>query len=116
MGFRFRRSIRLGKGLRINLSKSGASLSVGRRGATLNIGPKGQKMTVGLPGSGLSYSTKLGGLHPEHQAQTPVTRPHDPEALPQRPSPSIGRVLLWGAALFILICGGAGILAAARGQ
>jgi hypothetical protein len=59
MGFRFRRSIRLAPGLRINLSKSGGSLSVGRRGATLNFSGRGTKATVGLPGSGLSYSTML---------------------------------------------------------
>jgi hypothetical protein len=59
MGFRFRRSIRLAPGLRINLSKSGGSLSVGRRGAMLNFSGRGTKVTVGLPGSGLSYSTML---------------------------------------------------------
>ena len=56
MGLRYRRSIRLGRGLRINLSKSGASLSVGGRGATVNLGRRGVRTTVGLPGSGLSYS------------------------------------------------------------
>jgi uncharacterized protein DUF4236 len=35
MSFRFRKRIRLGKFLRVNLSKSGASLSIGRRGATV---------------------------------------------------------------------------------
>lgn len=60
MGFRYRKSIRLAPGLRINLSKSGPSLSVGRRGATVNFGPKGTKLTVGIPGTGLSYQTKLG--------------------------------------------------------
>ena len=34
MGFRFRKRIRLGKGIWINLSKKGSSLSVGGRGAT----------------------------------------------------------------------------------
>jgi hypothetical protein len=57
MGFRFRRSIRVVPGLRINLSKSGPSLSVGGRGATVNINERGARTTVGLPGSGLSYST-----------------------------------------------------------
>jgi len=56
MGFRYRSSIRLAKSLRINLSKSGASLSVGRPGATLNFGRRGIRTTVGLPGTGLSYS------------------------------------------------------------
>ena len=56
MGWRYRSSIRILPGLRINLSKSGASLSVGRRGATVNLGRRGIRTTVGLPGSGLSYS------------------------------------------------------------
>ncbi len=57
MGFRYRRSIRLGKGLRLNLSKSGTSLSVGGRGATMSISKRGTRTTLGLPGTGLSYST-----------------------------------------------------------
>src|SRR5262249_40877003 len=56
MAFRYRNSIRLGKGLRINLSKSGASLSFGRPGATVNLSERGIRSTVGLPGTGISYS------------------------------------------------------------
>jgi len=57
VGFRFRKSVRVMPGVRLNLSKSGISASVGRKGATVNIGPRGTKTTVGLPGTGLSYST-----------------------------------------------------------
>lgn len=57
MGFRFRRSIRLLPGVRVNLSRRGASLSVGRPGASVNVNERGVQTTVGLPGSGLSYST-----------------------------------------------------------
>src|SRR5258708_568629 len=56
MGWRYRSSIRLARGLRFNLSKSGASLSVGHRGAAVNLGRRGIRGTVGLPGSGISYS------------------------------------------------------------
>src|SRR5690242_464975 len=56
MGLRYRSSFRLAQGLRINLSKSGASLSVGRPGATVNFGKRGIRSTVGLPGSGISYT------------------------------------------------------------
>jgi len=56
MGWRYRSSVRLARGLRINLSRSGASLSVGRRGATVNLGRRGIRGTVGLPGSGIGYS------------------------------------------------------------
>ena len=59
MGFRFHRSVRLAKGLRLNFSKSGASLSVGGPGATVNLGRRGPRATVGLPGTGLSYSSGL---------------------------------------------------------
>jgi hypothetical protein len=67
MGFRFQRRIRLGPGLRINLSKSGVSTSVGGRGAWFTIGPRGTRSTIGLPGTGLSYteqSTKPTGALP----------------------------------------------------
>jgi hypothetical protein len=57
MGFRFRRSIKLFPGVRINLSKSGTSVSVGKPGATVNIGHGRTTTTVGLPGTGLSYRT-----------------------------------------------------------
>ena len=61
MGFlRFRRTIKLGPLGRINLGKTGASLSVGVRGAHVNFGPRGTRMTAGLPGTGLSYTTRLG--------------------------------------------------------
>ena len=61
MGFRFRRSIKILPGVRLNLSKSGISTSVGKPGATLNFSSRGTKATVGLPGTGLSYSEKLSG-------------------------------------------------------
>ena len=56
MGFRYRKSIKIIPGVRVNLSKSGVSTSIGRPGATVNIGHGRVKTTVGLPGSGLSMS------------------------------------------------------------
>ncbi len=57
MGFRFRKSIGLIPGVKLNLSKSGPSVSVGGKGLTYNIGRKGSRTTIGLPGTGLSYSS-----------------------------------------------------------
>ena len=57
MGFRFRRSIRILPGVRVNLGKRGASVSVGVRGAHVTVGPTGVRQTVGLPGTGMSYTT-----------------------------------------------------------
>lgn len=60
MGMRLRKRIKIAPGVKINLSKSGASVSVGRLGATVNIGGKdGVKATVGIPGSGLSHTKQL---------------------------------------------------------
>lgn len=59
MGFRFRKSIGIAPGVKINIGKSGVnSLSVGGRGATVNLNGKGARTTVGIPGSGLSYQTQ----------------------------------------------------------
>ncbi len=61
MGFRFRRSARLGP-LRFNFSKGRlSSISVGGRGVSLNIPVNrvgGVRTTVGLPGTGLSWSSE----------------------------------------------------------
>ena len=44
----FFRRVRIAPGLRVNLSKSGASVSIGRRGAWYTIGPRGQRMWARL--------------------------------------------------------------------
>ena len=56
MTYRYRKSIKLIPGVKLNLSKSGISTSIGKRGATVNIGHGRVKSTIGLPGSGISYS------------------------------------------------------------
>jgi Protein of unknown function (DUF4236)/Bacterial SH3 domain len=57
MGWRFRNSVKIAPGIRLNFSKSGISTSLGGSGATVNIGSKGTRSTLGIPGSGVSYST-----------------------------------------------------------
>ena len=59
MGFRFRRSVSLLPGIRLNFSTRGVSTSVGGRGFTLNFGKRGIRTTVGIPGTGISYSEML---------------------------------------------------------
>ena len=73
MGFRFRKTIQILPGVKINLSKSGISTSIGVRGATVNIGKHGTRATVGLPGTGISYSEKLSDpTHPAAESQVPL--------------------------------------------
>jgi len=60
MGLRFRKSITIFPGVKLNISKSGLSLSVGKKGASFNAGTSGRKsVTVGVPGTGLSYSKTI---------------------------------------------------------
>lgn len=61
MGFRFRKSLRIAPGIRINLSKSGISTSLGGAGASINLSSRGTRHTVGLPGTGLSFSSMSSG-------------------------------------------------------
>ena len=57
MGVRFRKSIKLGKGVKLNLNKKSFGVSVGGKGAHLSINSKGRKTaTFGIPGTGLSYT------------------------------------------------------------
>ena len=59
MGLRFRRSVRIVPGVRLNFSRGGLSTTIGRRGATMTFGRQGTHINVGLPGSGLSYRTRI---------------------------------------------------------
>ena len=56
MGFRFRKSIKVLPGIRLNVGKHGInSVSVGSRGVTTNIGKHGTHTTYSIPGTGISY-------------------------------------------------------------
>ena len=59
-GLRFQKRLQLLPGVRINLSKSGASASIGPRGADVNIGGHGVTTNAGIPGTGISYRSKVG--------------------------------------------------------
>lgn len=81
MGFRFRRTIRIAPGIRVNLSRSGVSTSVGVRGAHVTVGHGRVRESVGLPGTGFSYTTTQSA----------------------RPPWRIGRVLFWLFAIIFML-------------
>lgn len=56
MPFRFRKSIGITKGIRLNLSKRGPSISFGGKGISMNVSDRGTRTTIGIPGTGISYS------------------------------------------------------------
>ena len=60
MGLVFRKSIKLLKGVNLNLSKSGVGLSVGTKGARVSINSKGQgNASIGIPGTGVYYRKRI---------------------------------------------------------
>lgn len=63
MGFRIRKSISLGKGVRVNLGKNGiSSVTVGKRGAPhVTMGKHSTYVGASIPGTGISYSQKISG-------------------------------------------------------
>lgn len=58
MGLRLRKSIKLGKHTRLNLSKSGVGVSTGVKGFRVGVGPKGVRTTASIPGTGISHTTQ----------------------------------------------------------
>ena len=67
MAFRFRRSIKIAPGIRVNFGKKGGSLSVGGQGGSLNFGSRGVYSNVGIPGTGLNYRSKIGDNTPSQR-------------------------------------------------
>uniref|UniRef100_UPI00359C8AB9 DUF4236 domain-containing protein n=1 Tax=Bifidobacterium adolescentis TaxID=1680 RepID=UPI00359C8AB9 len=63
MGFRIRKSISLGKGMRVNLGKNGiSSVTFGKRGAPhVTVGKRGTYVGASIPGTGISYNHKISG-------------------------------------------------------
>lgn len=68
MGFRYRKSINLGHGFRINISKSGIGYSWGTKGARITKTARGTvRATAYIPGTGLSYVAETGTKRGSHK-------------------------------------------------
>ena len=62
MGVRYRKSIKLGGGAKLNIGKKSAGISFGGKHGGISINSRtGATGHVSAPGTGLSYRTKLGG-------------------------------------------------------
>lgn len=62
MGMRFRKSVNVGKHVRINVSKSGIGGSIGVKGARITKTASGRtRKTISIPNTGISYVSESGG-------------------------------------------------------
>jgi hypothetical protein len=64
-------------GVRVNLPKSGPSLSFGVRGAHVTLGRRGVTRTVGIPGTGIFYTSRSGRHTGAHTTRRPSRCHHD---------------------------------------
>ena len=89
MSFRFRRTLSILPGIRLNLGTSGASLSVGPQGAKITVGPKGVRATAGVPGTGMFFSQQITQTPADHhrEAEQPALKlpPEVEEVIRVRP-------------------------------
>ena len=77
MGLRFKKSIKVAPGVKLNLNKNSTSVTFGTRGVHYTVNSKGKKTaSVGIPGTGISYtqSTK-GNTHPRKSKKQPWPAP-----------------------------------------
>lgn len=61
MAIRFRRSIRVAPGLRLNIGKKSASVRVGGKNVGYTMGTKGRTASASIPGTGLGVVSRKGG-------------------------------------------------------
>jgi len=110
MGLRFKKSIKLAPGVRINISKSGISTTIGKKGASVSLGENGVYANLGIPGTGISVREKLSeGSCASRSSRSygpleDVSTPHAPtfkeEPIHLTPSEwvlgTIGMIIWWG--------------------
>lgn len=57
MGLRYRKSVKLAPGVKLNIGKKSTGISVGVKGARFSVNSKGRvTRSVGIPGTGISYT------------------------------------------------------------
>ena len=106
MGFRFRKSVKIAPGVRLNIGKKSVGISAGVKGARVSVNSSGRKTTtVGIPGTGLSYQkTEKIGSHAatdKHDQTAPEYTPTVdlPPIDPQPPRPPKPMKLCYNATI-----------------
>lgn len=59
MGWGFRKSVNIIPGVKLNLSRSGPSISLGPKGMKYNISSRGTRVRYSIPGTGIYYTKNL---------------------------------------------------------
>lgn len=90
MGFRYRKSIKLMPGVRMNISNRGIGYSAGVRGARISRGPSGRvTRTLSIPGTGISHVQTLSGGRSRSTGTGARSSAPAPAAAPAPPKPGM---------------------------
>lgn len=74
MGIRFRKSIKIAPGVKLNLGKKSAGISIGGKHGGISYNTRtGTRARVSAPGTGISYSTKVGGTSKKSTSHSATT-------------------------------------------
>ena len=84
MGFRFRKSIKIAPGVRLNFGRKSSSISFGTRGFHTTISKNGVRSTAGIPGTGMSY-TDYKSFNGSSNSSVPRVSPEGIPYTPQCP-------------------------------
>lgn len=77
MGLKFRKSIKIAPGVKLNLGKKSAGISIGGKHGGISYNTRtGTRARVSAPGTGLSYSTKVGGNSKKNASRSTTSTTH----------------------------------------
>lgn len=110
MPIRFHRQFTLFPGVKVNVSKTGMSITVGGKGFHLNFSKRGVMQTTNLPGKGLSHrSYILKGEEDDESQENEGTKKRSSDKSEQRPKRNTRArakeqtASPWGFFLFVLV-------------
>lgn len=76
MGFRFRKSVKIAPGVRLNFGKKSTSVTLGGKGARYTVSSTGRKTSsVSIPGTGISYVNS--STTKKSKSSKPTVKTHD---------------------------------------
>ena len=82
MALRYRKSIKIASGVKLNVTKRGVGMTVGGKGMHYSVHSSGRRTTsIGIPGTGMSYVSTHGGNRrrvPQSNTAVSVPRPVRP--------------------------------------
>lgn len=110
MPIRFHRQFTLFPGVKVNVSKTGMSITVGGKGFHLNFSKRGVRQTTNLPGKGLSHTSYIlkndGDAKEKNEEETEKRASNKPKEKARRGTRTAAREQAsspWGFFLFVLV-------------